>query len=77
MIKLGEKVRDEITGFEGIAIARIEYLNGCVRYEVKPKILKDGRPIEGEWIDEQQLVAKSKAKTGGPGTIPSKLSCPK
>ena len=28
-IKLGIKVRDKVTGFEGIATARIKYLNGC------------------------------------------------
>jgi len=71
MINLGDKVKDRITGLEGIAIAKVIYLNGCVRYEVKPKGLKDGKTIESEWIDEQQLIEKSEAKNGGPGSVPS------
>ena len=51
MINLGDKVKDSITGFKGIAIARIEYLNGCISYEVRP--VKGGLFLEAEWIDEQ------------------------
>ncbi len=40
MINLGDKVKDTITDFEGTAVAKIIYLNGCIRYEVKPKGLK-------------------------------------
>ena len=76
MINLGDRVKDRITGFEGIAIAKVIPLNGCVRYEVKPQGLKDGKTIESEWIDEQQLTNKSKAESGGPGTIPSGFSHP-
>lgn len=76
MIKLGDKVKDTITGFEGIAIAKCIYLNGCVSYQVRTKGLKDGRIIEGEWIDEQQLTEKSKAEAGGPGDVPSEFSHP-
>ncbi len=53
-IKLGNKVRDIVTGFEGIATAKIEYLNGCIQYCVKPKTT-DGKMPEGEYIDHQQL----------------------
>lgn len=35
---LGCKVRDVVTGFEGIAESKHIYLNGCVRYGVTPKI---------------------------------------
>jgi len=76
MIKLGQKVKDNITGFKGIAIARCEYLNGCISIEVQPIELKDGRPIKAEWIDEQRLTTKSSAKTGGPGSIPAGLDTP-
>jgi hypothetical protein len=53
-IKLGQKVRDMVTGFEGIAVARIEYLNGCIQYCVKPKS-QNGEMPEGQYIDHQQL----------------------
>lgn len=72
-ITLGSKVRDTITGFEGIATARAEYLNGCVRILIQPQRLdKDGKIIESEWIDQVQLEAVKAKKenatdvTGGP-----------
>lgn len=55
-IVLGNKVKDIVTGFEGIAVTRVEYLNGCVQYCVKGKISKDGKVPEGEYIDQQQLI---------------------
>ena len=86
MIKLGSKVKDMITDFEGTAIARCVYLNGCVRCEIQPRGLdKDGKMIEAVWIDEGQLISKAdeEAKiqrgeevTGGPGSAPSEFSHP-
>jgi len=90
MIELGDKVKDTITDFEGTAISKIIHLNGCIRYEVKPQELKDGKTIESEWIDETQLFIRSKARPvktdtvkddkdetpGGPGSVPSELSHP-
>jgi len=55
-IKMGAKVKDVITGFVGVVTARTEWLSGCVRYLVSPqKLDKEGKPVEGQWIDEQQL----------------------
>lgn len=79
MINLGDKVKDVVTGFEGVAVAKIEYLNGCRRYEIKPDKLKDGKTIDSEWIDIQQLKVVeenifSKQKntgSGGSGNTPS------
>lgn len=71
MIKLGLKVKDKVTGFEGVAVARIEYLNGCVQYGVKPKVGKDGKIADIEYIDENQLkiisggIVIKKKDTGG------------
>lgn len=56
MIELGEKVKDTVTDFEGMAVARIVYLNGCVQIQVQSKKLKDGKIIKAEWIDEFQLI---------------------
>jgi FAD synthase len=70
-IKLGMKVRDKVSGFEGIAITRVEFLNGCVQIGVKPKINKDGKMEEAHHIDIQQLevvgtgVNTKPQKTGG------------
>jgi hypothetical protein len=32
-IKLGDYVRDKLTGFKGVAVARTEFVNGCVQFE--------------------------------------------
>lgn len=53
-IKLGDKVKDKITGFEGIVISRIEYLNGCIQFGVKARV-KNAALKEAEYIDEKQL----------------------
>ena len=55
MNKLGKKVKDRITGFEGIAISCCEYVNGCIEYAVKPKVNKKGEMQEAEWVDDIQL----------------------
>lgn len=70
IVELGTKVKDSLTGFEGIAVSRCEYLYGCVRVFVEPEQLKDGRPIEGEWFDEQRLTEESTAPVGGPNRVP-------
>lgn len=74
-IKLGQKLRCKVTGFEGIATARIEYINGCVQYCVKPKCKdKNATPPAGEYIDAQQLevigqgVCVETKGTGGPAS---------
>jgi hypothetical protein len=72
MIKLGNKVRDKVTGFTGIATTRLEYLNGCVQFCVKPMVSEDGKMPEGEYIDDAQLefvedgVTVDKDFEGGP-----------
>ena len=55
MIKLGDKVKDKLTGFNGTVVARAEYLFGCVWVCVVPEKLHDDKPIEDVWFDEQRL----------------------
>lgn len=59
MIELGDKVRDKVTGYEGIATSKTEFLNGCIQVEVTPKIKRGSNPkpedIVGMGIDIQQL----------------------
>ena len=54
-IKLGEQVKDKLTGFKGTTVARAEYLYGCVWVCVVPKDLVEGKPLEDTWFDEQRL----------------------
>lgn len=70
-VKLGEKYHDEISGFEGVAVARYEFLYGCVRIALEgPE--KDGKPTELVF-DEQRLVGvkAASAKRGGPRNTPN------
>jgi len=54
-VKLGQKVKDKITGFEGIVMATAQWLTGCDQCIVRPQMLKDGKTIESEWFDEARL----------------------
>jgi hypothetical protein len=80
-IQLGSKVRDTLTGFEGIATARTEWLYGCSRIGIEPtKLNEDGKPFDTAWFDEQRVevmveqlptVSKdSSATSGGPKMDP-------
>ncbi len=72
-IKLGDDVRDQVTGFRGIVIAITQWLNGCARMVVQPKGSdKEGKIKASETIDELQLEVVKPAHhtpnraTGGP-----------
>lgn len=54
-IKLGQRVKDKVSGLIGIAVARVEYLNGCIQYSVIPSCDKEGKYIYGFYIDVGQL----------------------
>ncbi len=78
MINLGDKVKDRVTGFIGIAVSKYEWLNGCVRFGVQGP-LKDGKPPELEHVDEYQLTAIKRnvihpltSVTGGPRPAPKR-----
>ena len=66
MIKLGDIAKDNVSGFTGIVVGRVEYLSGYIQLQLQPKGLKDGVPIGPQWIDEGQLegVQRAVVKTG-------------
>ena len=71
MIELGEKVKDDITGFEGIAVARCYYISGCIRIGVQGQVKQDGSVPDPEWFDEDRLESKqTEKKKGGPMPTP-------
>ncbi len=53
MIKLGDKVKDSITGFEGTAVAKCDYLYGCKQFQVEG-VDHDKQP-KSWWFDFQRL----------------------
>ena len=55
MIKLGQKVRDRVTGLEGIAYARLTFLYGCDRITIQPAVDKDGKVPDAWDCDEPQV----------------------
>ncbi len=63
-IKLGNKVRCKISGFEGIATAKVEYINGCTQYCIAPRS-KDNNIPENQYIDIQQLEVVDEGVTLG------------
>lgn len=86
MLQLGDRVRDRMTGFEGIVIAITEWLYNCRRITVQPSTLdKDGAIPKTESFDEDQLEVVERgafkpkvqetapaAKTGGPRDTPNR-----
>ena len=53
---LGMEAEDVVTGFTGIITARVEFLNGCIQFCLKPKGTKpDGDTKDGVYFDESQL----------------------
>lgn len=80
--ELGTLLRDKITGFEGIAVARTRWLNGCLRYTLQSPHLKDGKPLDTETFDQEQLIAvgddvvKAGPPGGGPMPTPKRATDP-
>ena len=54
-ITLGRRVKDSITGYEGIAVARTLWLYGCIRIGVQGDLNKDGKVPDILTFDEAQL----------------------
>ena len=72
-IDLGDEVKDTVIGFRGIAVARYDFINGCTRVGVQPKVGKDGKLPDAATFDEPQLEVVKRAAvklgpkdTGGP-----------
>jgi hypothetical protein len=79
-IKLGDKVRDKVSGFVGIATSKTEFMNGCIQYDIIPKVGKDNKPVEGLSIDiiNLEVIKRAKPKieedeTGGPNHASIKM----
>ena len=62
---LGDRVKDYVTGFEGVVVSRTQFLNRCIRYAVQPVELDKGRVQDCCHFDEEQLCF-----SGSPVSIP-------
>lgn len=77
-MKLGDKMKDKVSGFEGVAIAKTEWLYGCVRVVLQPMADKDGKLPDTQAFDIDQLesqgskIERTPSATGGPMPIPTR-----
>lgn len=74
---LGLELKDTITGFQGVAMARTEYLTGCNHYGLQSRDQrKDGQPIDWVYFNESRLTVvdqvadKSDGAPSGPCSNP-------
>ena len=53
---LGIRVRDSITGFAGVSVARCEYLHKPPQVEIQPdSVDSDGKMLDSCWFDEPRV----------------------
>ena len=75
-INLGDKVRDTVTGFTGIAVARTTWLHGCDRITIERDALDNKGMVQDSCVFDDPRVeliehkpvpmARPQLKTGGP-----------
>lgn len=76
VIQLGQKVRDKITGFEGVAMARTSWLSKLDRIMIQPSVDKEGKHRDGHVFDEVHVevvgetIPQTERQIGTGGPIP-------
>lgn len=83
VVELGDRAKDQITGFTGIVVAITEWLNGCIRVTIQPAELHEGKPVES-WTFDIEQIAKcdgvgfrpETTPSGGPKSAPSRNPTP-
>ncbi len=56
LVLLGVKVRDVVTGYEGIVESVSFDLYGCVQAVVRGGLDEKGQPVDGRWFDLKRLI---------------------
>jgi hypothetical protein len=82
-VKLGAIYEDIVTGAVGTAVRLIEFLGGCCRITLRPRVDKDGKHLDSIMIPLSQTkivdetpaaeTEKKKTRSGGPGTSERKI----
>jgi len=81
-LKLGDKAKDQISGFTGTIVAITEWLNGCRRITIQPSSLHEGKPVENSTFDAEQVEKVSTGprlsaiRSGGPSIAPERPNDP-
>ena len=69
-IQLGDRVKDSISGFMGIAQGHALYRFGCAQFLVTPdKLKEDGSTLDSAWFDEQRIVLVDKLAPATPAPL--------
>jgi len=63
-IELGDKVRCIYTGYTGIAVTKMEFINKCIQFEIAPKVGKDNKQHDAIFIDIQSLEIIERGEEG-------------
>lgn len=61
-VQLGDEVRCKVTGIQGIAVARITHLTKCTQIHIQPRVDKDGKHVDGYYIDEPMMEVVTPGK---------------
>lgn len=80
-IKLGDKVIDKITNFEGIVVGEVDYLYGCKQFQVEG--VDHNEQPKSWWFDEQRVerieedvIVPKVDRVGGPQDVPGSREHP-
>jgi hypothetical protein len=75
-VELGKRYRDTITGFDGTATARYDYLHGCTRWNLTRAHPEHGGPQDAVFDEpqlepvEDEVQHAGTSDTGGPHDEP-------
>lgn len=79
-IKLGSKIKDKLTGFSGLAVAKTVWFSGSTTFQIEPTTMHEGKPVEAHCFEAQRVelieeaappVSKNNSATsGGPQNDP-------
>ncbi|MGR3220922.1 MAG: hypothetical protein ACUZ8H_14055 [Candidatus Anammoxibacter sp.] len=53
---MGDRLKDIVSGYEGIVMNIAQYSTGCVHYGLDAQNLKDGKTCDWEFFDTSRLV---------------------
>lgn len=74
---LGDKVREDITGFVGVVTGVVHYISGCDQALLQPPIKEDGSYQSAHWIDIDRLrLVEAKTATKRRKRVGAEMSAP-
>lgn len=65
-VGLGDEVEDLVSGFKGVVVCLSQWINGCVRVVVQPKVDEKGAMLEAQHFDAPTLKVLKRKKVDMP-----------